>query len=242
MRKAFSLIELLVVISIIGLLIALLLPALARSREAGRRIVCMANLKQMTLGCFNYAADAKGWTPWSPRDPGFPPTHVQFGVRNILHNANKILASFPDEKGPEVVGKAIEGGYLPARPEYLYCPSRTAPDRYALGTTSFGWSNWANHLTTEYSYMHRLQRRLDDQAIKPNDVYGSELAISDASAFGTLFFGAPMSHQDGYYNTVFYDASARPVIDAARIMEATSISYFNQPGKALTKIDELSKQ
>ena len=242
MRRAFSLIELLVVLAIIGLLVALLLPSLQKARESGRRVVCMANLRQMTLGCFNYATDARGWTPWSPRGNGFPPTHVQFGVRNIFHNANKALGAFPDEQGPEVVGKAIELDYLPATPRYLYCPSRTPPDRYAPGTTSFGWSNWLNHSTTEYSYMHRLQRRLEDHTIKPNNVFGSEVAISDGSAVGTLFFGAPMSHQDGYYNTIFYDASARPVIDTARIIEATSGSYFNQPGKALTKIDELSRQ
>jgi prepilin-type N-terminal cleavage/methylation domain-containing protein/prepilin-type processing-associated H-X9-DG protein len=62
-RRAFTLVELLVVIGIIALLISILLPVLGRAKEAGRRVACLSNLRQLGMALAMYTEDNKGYYP-----------------------------------------------------------------------------------------------------------------------------------------------------------------------------------
>lgn len=72
-RRGFTLVELLVVIAIIGVLVALLLPAVQAAREAARRLSCKNNLKNVALSCLNYES-SRGTLP-----PGSVNTNIVSG-------------------------------------------------------------------------------------------------------------------------------------------------------------------
>ncbi len=75
-RKGFTLVELLVVIAIIGILVALLLPAVQAAREAARRSACSNNLRQVALGFLNYESARKAFPPAIIYRPNTTPAYL----------------------------------------------------------------------------------------------------------------------------------------------------------------------
>jgi prepilin-type N-terminal cleavage/methylation domain-containing protein len=121
LARGFTLVELLVVIAIIGVLVAMLLPAINAAREAGRRAQCRNNLKQMALAANNHLLAHKflptgGWGWRWAGDPNYGYDTLQPGgwMYNIL--------PFIEEQPLHDLGKGLAGS------------ARQAAIRQAIGT------------------------------------------------------------------------------------------------------------
>ncbi len=118
-RHGFTLVELLVVIAIIGTLVGLLLPAVQAAREAGRRMTCTNNLKQVGLGIVNYEQARKIYP--SGRD-----VRNQYGVswafrllpyveQSQIYAAYDKTASVDDDRNSVAMRTAVATFFCPSR-------------------------------------------------------------------------------------------------------------------------------
>jgi prepilin-type N-terminal cleavage/methylation domain-containing protein len=147
--RAFTLVELLVVIAIIGVLVALLLPAIQAAREAARRSQCTSNLKQLSLGCMNHEASFKYFPPggigyqWVG-DPDYGSGRNQPGgwIYNVLpfveqqaiHDIGKGVSTLADEK-------AVHAQRASQVMSVFVCPSRRDGGPYPMRDGAKSYKN-----------------------------------------------------------------------------------------------------
>jgi prepilin-type N-terminal cleavage/methylation domain-containing protein/prepilin-type processing-associated H-X9-DG protein len=130
-RRAFTLVELLVVIGIIALLIAILLPALNRARQQANWAKCSSNMKQIVTGILMYTQDYKGAFPWrasgqdGPRPDMSKPANQFPGANDWIHWQD-ISTGYPGTP-PVNINESAIAPYLTVRDErlkeLLRCPT-----------------------------------------------------------------------------------------------------------------------
>ena len=128
-RIAFTLVELLVVIAIIGILIAMLLPAVQAAREAARRMQCQNNLKQVGLALLNYESDYGVLPPGGLEMSSGVAYGTSWWVRILPYiEADYIAGQFDYDAGGWLGYNTEAAAALrDLQFTFMYCPSSTLP-------------------------------------------------------------------------------------------------------------------
>src|SRR5689334_14516925 len=131
--EGFTLIELLVVIAVIAILAGLLLPALARAKEQGRRAACLSNLKQWAIAQTMYLGDSEDALPATKIPNGTPGTPGDYSedtprwldLTDVEHQDRVTGASYGREAWFNVLPP-----YIDSKPLWEYALSSTGPFDY----------------------------------------------------------------------------------------------------------------
>jgi prepilin-type N-terminal cleavage/methylation domain-containing protein/prepilin-type processing-associated H-X9-DG protein len=201
LRSGFTLVELLAVIAIIGILIALLLPAIQAAREAARRAQCTNHLKQIGLALQTYHDSQKSFPMGRERTDQ---RAVSWAFRLLPEiEESSIYTAFDDTAR---VDDPINSTAMRTPIEIYACPSR----RQAAADRNFDNNDMppaadAQHVATlgDYAANAGVSIRTGMQNLTPDDTFSSDLV--DTSVAGPIFSGSRISARrvtDGLSTTI----------------------------------------
>ena len=219
--RAFTLVELLVVIAIIGVLVALLLPAVQAAREAARRMSCASNLRQVGLAMHNYHDTNKTFPIGVSNDiPGdgngsnsnwtWPARILPFIEQTALYS--QINVGIGNAPLP-TAGTPLAQALMTSIPIYM-CPSDPGDpkqfNRYLLGYPKLNypatkpmvmWRDWVS----DSGYRNRSTRLVDVTDGTSTTFLCGERAVARLNNF--ISMGGIWSNQQGSNNSYTFDAN-----------------------------------
>ncbi len=212
-RRGFTLIELLVVIAIIGVLVALLLPAIQAARESARRSQCQSNLKQLGIAAQTFH-DATKTLPSSVRPGGNTLSPRIAGLTFILPNLEQ--SAIFDQYRQDLNWSNVANVPFTSRPLSVFvCPS-------SPGSASDRWdgdpqppATFSNLVAvTDYSPVIGVDQRLDQAGLLIRPDPATPLGLAQLTGMLPKN-GSPKLADvlDGLSNTIMYGESAgRPAV------------------------------
>lgn len=248
-HHAFTLIELLVVIAIIGVLIALLLPAVQSAREAARRIQCTNNLMQLILATQNYASAHEVFPPGVIDDPGSGPI-PSFPIGKHYGWATQILP-FLEEQNIFAKLNFDTGLYAAANStirmvekRVFLCPSDGRHFFGGMGTTTASPSNYAGcHHDTEAPidetnhgvfFLNRALRHDDILDGSSNTIFFGEYRHGGAPTLGWASGTRATLRNTGAPPNAPVTAPMNPFLDDADGFEFEQLTEPSEPNETLT--------
>ena len=237
LARGFTLVELLVVIAIIGILVALLLPAVQAAREAARRNQCKNHLKQLALACLLHedthkALPSGGWSKHFTADPnmGYGPNQPGGWYYNVL--------AYIEEPALRDLGKGLVLGssaFQNASTQLhrtavsiFHCPSRRAAKPYPQAWGTMNEQSWVGTVNMRIAKGDYAANSGDSLTHAGNGFGSDQFAIPSSTAIvksGSFTQWTDTNNSKSrYYQTgvIYY----RSEISGKRITDGTSHTYL----------------